>query len=68
MFAMTTPKKKRQRQRKGKALNVWIDAEIRDALDTAVERTRPRSSLRAVVEMVLGDWLRQEGLLPPPAK
>ena len=67
MLLMSTSKKGK-RQRKGKPLNVWIDAAIRDALDVAVERTRPRSTLKNVIEAVLEDWLQSQGLLPGSSK
>jgi len=56
------------RERKGKPLNVWIDERIRDALDVAVARSRPRSSLKYVVEVALEEWLRSQNLLPLPSE
>ena len=52
------------RQRGGKALNVWIRTELRDALDTLVGRSR--RSLTAEVSLALEEYLTQEGLWPPP--
>jgi len=67
MSHMATPKKRQaSRERKGKSLNVWIDARIRDAVDMAVAQSHPRSSLKYVVEALLETGLREMGLLPSP--
>lgn len=68
MLTMSTPKKPKKRHRSGKPLNVWIDAALRDALDLAVVRTRPRSTLKNVVEAAVEDYLTAQGLWPPPSQ
>jgi|SRR5215469_5917523 len=40
-----------------------LDERILNALDAAVERTRPRSSRTGVIEFVLEEWLRSQNLL-----
>jgi predicted transcriptional regulator len=59
--------KRPQRQRVGKALNVWISDALRDALDTLAERTRPKAPLTAHVETALEEYLAKHGLWPPEA-
>ena len=53
MLAMSTRKNKSARKRTGKALNVWIDASLRDQIDALVEQYQPRSTLKHVVEYLL---------------
>ena len=62
-----TERPKRKPQRTGKSLNVWIQGELRDALDTYVENTKPRTTQTAVVELALEEFLTKAGLWPPPA-
>jgi len=52
-------------QRSGKALNVWIDEELRDALDELLGQTR--RSLTAEVSIALEEHLKKNGLWPRPA-
>lgn len=64
MLDMATRKKKTAGgNRKGKSLNVWIDGVLRDAVDAAVKRSRPKTGLKNLVEAALEDYLMK--LTPP---
>lgn len=65
MQTMTAPKKRGPKPQLTKNLNVWIKAALRDALGQALEETRPRSTLKNVVEAALEEWLQSRGLWPP---
>jgi hypothetical protein len=58
-------RKPNPRKRVGKALNLWIPAALRDALDTLVQRTRPRAPLAAHVQIALEEYLAHHDLWPP---
>ncbi len=58
-------KKKPKPVRVGKPLHVWIDAALRDAVETA--RRRNRRNLREEVSIALEQYLGQIGLWPPPS-
>jgi hypothetical protein len=68
------PKRKRAEQvepgrsRQGKNLNVWIEGALRDAVDMAVEQSRPRTNLKGIVEVALQEYLKTVGLWPPSAE
>jgi hypothetical protein len=67
MLVMSKPKRKPPK-RKGKPLYLYIDSSIRDALDAAVEEIEPRSSLTAIVEIAIKEWLRGKGRWPVPSQ
>ncbi len=55
---------KKKPHRKGKALNVWIDAPLKDAMDKlAEEHHRP---LNYEVELALQEYAAKHGALSPP--
>lgn len=58
---MARPKGKR----KGKALHVWIKAELRDAIELC--REKHRRNLNVEVELALEKYLAEEGFWPPPS-
>jgi hypothetical protein len=73
MPLMTEPKRRPKKggkpprkppQRSGKPLNVWIQDELRDALDELLGQTR--RSLTAEVSIALEEHLKKAGLWPPP--
>jgi len=73
MLAMAKAPKKpdkelppRKPKRLGVPLNVWINPLIRDAITVAVQRSRPRTSVKYIVEVALEEWLKTQGLWPPP--
>jgi hypothetical protein len=57
-----------EQDRTGKSLQVWIPAELKDALDSFVNASRPKTSLTSCVEVAIEDFLKQHGAWPPPAK
>lgn len=50
-------------QRSGKPLNVWLESELRDALDALLAKSR--RSLTAEVSIALEEYLTRQGLWPP---
>src|SRR5690348_10340631 len=67
MLTMSKPKKGRGRPatgRKGKPLNVWLDAALRDAIERC--RKGNRRALREEVAIALEEYLLKQGLWPPP--
>jgi hypothetical protein len=63
--AEATPPKRQPPKRTGKPLNVWIDASLRDAIDTLVDESKPRTSLTAIVELALEEYLTRQKRWPP---
>jgi hypothetical protein len=53
-------------QRTGKPLNVWLQEELRDALDELLGQTR--RSLTAEVSIALEEHLKKHGLWPRPPR
>jgi hypothetical protein len=64
---VTKPVEPKKPSRTGRPLHVWLPNELMDALDAYVDRSRPRTSAKAITQMVLEDFLRAAGLLPPSA-
>lgn len=56
-------KKKPAPVRTGKAINVWIDAKLHDALSRFLASHRPPPTTTSVVEVALEDFLRARGFL-----
>lgn len=52
--------------RSGEPLNVWLPAELLEALRAYLASTAPRVSKTAAVEMAMQDFLRTKGFWPPP--
>ena len=52
--------------RSGKPLHIWIDEDLRAAVDRLLEQTR--RSLTAEVSIALEKHLKEHGLWPPPTK
>lgn len=55
------PKPAPKRVRHGYNLNVWIDPALGEALDAALADIVPRTSKTAVIEMLLGEWIKAKG-------
>jgi hypothetical protein len=58
-------KRRKPPQRSGKPLNVWLEADVRDALDALLVQTR--RSLTSEVSIALENHLKAAGLWPPPS-
>lgn len=65
MIAMAK-KKSKAIPRRGKPLNVWLENDLREAVETA--RHRSRRKLRAEVSVALEEYLTRLGLWPPPTR
>jgi hypothetical protein len=75
MPTMAKPPKKTQtgeasstptpRVRQGKNLNIWMNAALRDGIDLAAQQARPRSTVTAIVELAIEEYLKTVGLWPP---
>ncbi len=63
---MKTDEKTDERTRSGKAINVWIDSHLWEALRVYLLSQRPKPSTTSVVETALEDFLRARGYYPPP--
>ena len=63
MSLMAKKKEPEERVRSGKNLNVWINPELRDALDELRKDTR--RSLTSEVELALEEYLEKHGKWPP---
>jgi hypothetical protein len=53
-------------KRKGKPLNVWIESDLRKAIDEACKRNRRK--LNEEVSIALEEYLEKLDLWPPPLK
>jgi predicted transcriptional regulator len=61
------PEEKRAKpNRQGKPLNVWLDDDLRNALDEMVKRSR--RSITAEVSIALEEYLAKQGLWPAGEK
>ena len=58
-----TPERQPSR-RSGKPVQVYLSDKLSEALDAYIERTRPKPTKTAVIEMALEDLLRKSGDLP----
>lgn len=59
-------KKPPESKRSGKQVSVYVDPEIREALDAYVDQAEPTTTLTAVVELALRRYLKSVGYWPPP--
>lgn len=55
----------RRGPRTGKALNLWVDARIRDALDQYIADMEPAPTLKNVVELAIRRYLQSVNRWPP---
>lgn len=54
--------------RTGKALHVWLDADLQEALKAYSLATRPHVSVTAIMETLIEDFLREHDAWPLPVK
>jgi hypothetical protein len=59
-------KKRKPPNRSGEPINVWVDPELRAALNAYVEEIEPRTTLTGAVELALKRMLTQAGYWPRP--
>lgn len=64
---VATPRKKKP-ARTGKPLSVFIDPSLREAIDNAVDAIRPTTTLTAIVEQALEEYLGRLGHWPPASQ
>jgi hypothetical protein len=69
MSAMTTPKPRKKkdadakRERVGRNINVWLNAELVDAFQAS--RRKFRRTNTGQLEVILEEYLKREGFLSP---
>jgi hypothetical protein len=56
---------KKQPTRTGKPLHVWINDDLREQLEEAVNNARPKAKIKAHVEEALMEYLAKLGFWPP---
>jgi hypothetical protein len=54
--------------RSGRNVNVWLRPDLGEALGAHLETARPRTSLTAVIEAALEEYLKSRGLWFPPGQ
>jgi hypothetical protein len=66
--AVPTPETSKRPNRTGKAFHLYLQGELRDALDDYVDQTEPAPTRTAVVELALRRYLASVGFWPrkPP--
>lgn len=52
--------------RSGRNVNVWLRPDLGEALEVHLETARPRTSLTAVIEVAIEEYLKSRGLWSPP--
>ena len=67
MSAIMAKKKttKSGQKRPGKNLNIYIPADLRDALSGYIRGVRPKTTATAVAQMALEEFLAKQGVWPP---
>jgi hypothetical protein len=54
-----------KKNRTGVGVGLYLPGALVEALDRAIEESRPRSNKTAIIEMLLEEWLAGKGLWPP---